>query len=83
MPCTILEAMRVVPVSPQRCANSLESMVKSAVARQTNALVRIPGGAAPQIALHANGRAQPRGKQHAQKNIVKGKHRQTALSVST
>src|SRR5579864_3563260 len=44
MPWTILDAMRVLPVSPKSRAISLERMVNSAVARQTNRLVRMPAG---------------------------------------
>src|SRR5712692_2718601 len=44
MPCTIFEAIRVLPVSPNRRAISPERMVNNAVARQTKRLVRMPAG---------------------------------------
>src|SRR5712692_7497730 len=40
----MFEAIRVLPVSPKRRAISPDRMVKSAVARQTKRLVRIPAG---------------------------------------
>src|SRR5689334_4043545 len=40
----MFEAMRVLPVSPNRRAISPERIVNSAVARQTNRLVRMPAG---------------------------------------
>src|SRR5215470_8389533 len=40
----MFDAIRVVPVSPNRYAISPDRMVKSDVARQTKRLVRIPAG---------------------------------------
>src|SRR6266404_2518939 len=40
----MFDAIRVLPVSPRRCAISPDRMVNSAVARQTKRLVRIPAG---------------------------------------
>src|SRR5882762_8247691 len=40
----MLDAIRVLPVSPRRCAISPDRTVNSAVARQTKRLVRIPAG---------------------------------------
>src|SRR5467141_1159772 len=44
MPCTMFEAMRVLPASPKACATSPERIVNNAVARHTKRLVRMPAG---------------------------------------
>src|SRR3984893_14054805 len=44
IPCTILEAIRVLPVSPRRCAITPDRSVNNAAPRDTNRLVRIPAG---------------------------------------
>ena len=44
MPWTMFDAIRVLPVSPNRRAISPDRMVNKAVARQTKRLVRTPAG---------------------------------------